>query len=97
MAKWRILDGPHLQQSTMAVDGAVWAATIENVNDPAQRRHVQVVIAGTILDSDPDTLLDDIRQAVASNGKSAIERFLDEQHPPDRIVVSSTGIQPSDE
>jgi hypothetical protein len=95
--KWRILDGPHLQPSTGSVDGAVWLATIENVNDPAQRAHVQVVISGTVLSTDPNFLITDIAQAVESNGLTAIERFLDLQHPPRKIIVSSTGILPSAE
>jgi hypothetical protein len=95
--KWRILDGPHQVENTLGVDGAVWDAIIENVNDPAQRRHIRAVISGTALDTDPDRLITDIRAAIESNGKTAIERFLDEQVPPDRIIVSSTGILPSDD
>jgi len=90
--KWRILDGPSPMTNTRFVDGDLWGATIENVNDPAQRRLVQVVIAGTVLQSDKDTLLSEVRDAVDSSGQTAIEKFLDEQQPPDRILVSSAGV-----
>jgi hypothetical protein len=95
--KWRILDGPNQVANTGGVDGDVWILTIENVNDPAQRRIVQVVIAGSVLNSDRVRLMTEIRKAVESNGKTALERFLDDQNPPGRIIVSSTGIRPSDE
>jgi hypothetical protein len=93
MSRWRILDGPNeLSPDKHFTDGGVWGATLENVNDPAQRRLIQVVLARSILQSAREGLERDVREAVESNGRTAIERFLDEQEPPDRILVSSGGI-----
>jgi hypothetical protein len=96
VSRWQIIDGPH-QHEAHQIDGELWLATIGNVNDPAQRRIIGAVLSRTVLDSDQSTLPIDVRLAVASQGRRAIERFLDEPDLPARIIVSSTAILPSDE
>jgi hypothetical protein len=95
VTRWRIFDGPHKQGAP--VDGELWVAAIENVNDPAQRRMVGAVLSRTVLSSEQSALPVDVRRAVDTQGLSAIERFLDWSDPPARIIVSSTAILPSDE
>ena len=93
MPRWRILDGPNeLPPDKHFTDGGLWVATLENANDPAQRRLIRVVLARSILQSAREGLERDVREAVESKGRTAIERFLDEREPPDRILVSSSGI-----
>lgn len=70
----------------------LWGATLANVNDPAQRKPIEVVIARSVLQSRLEGLLGAVRDAVDSNGKTAIQMFLDDQHPPQRVFVSSSGV-----
>lgn len=95
VARWEIIDGPN--KANAPVDGDLWFCTIGNVNDPAQRKIIEAVISRTVLSSDRAGLMDEIREAVDSSARTAIERFLDDPVPPDRIIVSSTGIRASDE
>ena len=82
--------------NTRSTDGDLWAATIENVNDPALRRRIHVVISRSVVQSRREGMLGDVRQAVESDGRTAIERFLDLEEPPDRILVANTGIRASE-
>jgi hypothetical protein len=92
VSRWRIIDGPTKRPDRR--DGETWGAVIENANDPAQRRFIGAVLSRTILESDPATLPDRIREAIETSGLSAITPYLDEPEPPEIIIVSSTGIQP---
>ena len=93
MSKWRILDGPNELPNVRGTDGDLWGATLENANDPAQRRLIQVVLSRSIMQSSREGLMLDVRQAIESNGRTAIEKFLDEQQPPHRVIVSSSGVR----
>jgi hypothetical protein len=93
MARWRIIDGPNEPPNPRAVDGVLWGFVIENANDPAQRRHVVVVISRSALSSSGASLPVDVTDAIHSNGQTALERYLDD--PPARVMVSSTSIAPS--
>jgi hypothetical protein len=94
VTRWKILDGPNKQTEESGIDGELWLATIESVNDPAQKRIVGVEIPRSILQSDLSKLDDAIRRAVESNGRTAIDRYLEDSEPPDRIVVGHTAILP---
>ena len=48
MGRWRILDGPNQNLATW-VDGELWVARIENVDDPAQQKLVSVVLSRAAL------------------------------------------------
>ncbi len=92
MVRWRISDGPSAVPDTKFTDGDIWGATLEKVDDPEQRRLIQVVIARSVLQSRPEGLLGAVRDAIESNGKTAIEQFLGDEEPPARIVVGSGGV-----
>jgi predicted metal-dependent phosphotriesterase family hydrolase len=90
--RWRILDGPNPRPDFRFTDGDVWSATLENVNDPAQRKLINVVITPSALASRLEGLPVEVQRAIETDGRSAIEGFLDEQVPPDRVVVSTAGV-----
>lgn len=92
MGRWRILDGPNQNLATW-VDGELWVARIENVDDPARRKMVSVVLSRTALDA--QRAPDEVAQAVATRGRTAIEKYLDEPDPPTGILVASDAITPS--
>lgn len=94
MVRWRIVDGPHQNVATW-VDGELWVARIENVNDAAQRKIVSVVLSRTALQS--QGVPDEVAQALATSGRTAIAKYLDEADPPTRILVASDAIAPTSE
>jgi hypothetical protein len=94
MQRWHIIQGPDRLTVGPHDDLAVWSATIESHGVPARRRAIRVEFARTVLRSDRDLLIPDVREALDTKGQSAIERFLDKDEPPSRIIVSGTGILP---
>jgi hypothetical protein len=96
MGKWRIIDGPRQEENTQGFDGQVWLAMIENASNPSQRAFVQVAIAPTALAVTPDWLTGNVKDAVESHGRTAIEMFLDERDPPRKILVRTIGIRPAE-
>lgn len=93
---WRIIDGPDERPVGAHDDFEVWCATLENLSDATRRRTVCVEIARTVRQSDPADLIVDVREAVQTNGRAAIEKFLSASAPPARIVVSSTAVLPTE-
>ena len=94
MGRWRILDGPNQNLATW-VDGELWVARIENANDPAQRKIVSVVLSRTALQS--QGVPEEVAQALATSGRTAIEKYLDEADPPAGILVASDAVTPTSE
>lgn len=94
MARWRIIDGPNALGSPNGLDGEAYGFVIENAKDPAQRRLARVDISRSVLGSDPAGLMSEVREAVDSDGVTALEGFLEEPAPPERLLVSSTAIAP---
>jgi hypothetical protein len=92
MVRWRIVDGPNQNVATW-VDGELWVARIENANVPAQLKIVNVVLSRAALQSQDAP--DDVAQALATSGRTAIETFLDEDEPPAGILVSADAITPT--
>jgi hypothetical protein len=92
MGRWRILDGPNQNLATW-VDGELWVARIETADDPPQRKIVSVVLSRTALQA--QGVPDEVAQALATSGRTAIEKYLDETDPPTGILVSSDAITPS--
>jgi hypothetical protein len=94
MQRWHIIQGP--EQVALGPHDLieVWTATVESHGLPVQRRSIRVEFGHTVLRSDRDLLITDVREALDTNGRSAIERFLDKEEPPARIIVSATGILP---
>ena len=94
MARWRILDGPNQNVATW-VDGELWVARIENVDDPAQVKIVNVVLARTALEA--QGVPDEVERALATSGRTAIETHLDQADPPTSILVAADAITPTSE
>jgi hypothetical protein len=92
--KWRILDGPTQQMVDVHDDFEVWVATLQRTNDPKQTRSIRVEISRSVRHSNPH--LAAIQTALRTNGRTAIERYLDKQHPPARLYVGGTTILASD-
>lgn len=94
MQRWHIIQGPDRLSVGPHDDFEVWSAIVESQDIPTQRRTIKVEIVRTVLCSDPDLLITDVREVLDTKGRSAIERFLDKEEPPARIIVSATGILP---
>jgi hypothetical protein len=94
MVRWRISEGPNQNPATW-VDGELWVARIENVDDPAQRKVVSVVLSRTARQS--QSVPDEVAQALATNGRTAIEKYLDEADPPTAILVASDAVTATSE
>ena len=92
MVRWRIVDGPNQNVATW-VDGELWVARIEHASDPTQRKIVNVVLSRTALQS--QDVPDDVAQALATSGRTAIEKYLDEDEPPAGILVAGDAIMPT--
>ena len=92
MAGWRIIDGPNQNLATW-VDGELWVARIENVDDSARRKLINVVLSRTALQS--QGVPEEVARALATRGRSAIEKYLDEADPPTSILVASEAITPT--
>ena len=92
MARWRVIDGPNQNPSTW-VDGELWVARIENVDDAAQRKLINVVLSRAALES--QGVPDEVAQALATSGRSAVEKYLDEPDPPAGVLVGSDAITPT--
>ena len=94
MAQWHIVDGPHQNVATW-VDGELWVARIEHVDDPARRKLVSVVLSRAALQA--QGVPDEVAQALATSGESAIAKYLDEAEPPTRILVARDAVTPTSE
>lgn len=92
--RWHIIQGPDRLPVGPSSLVAAWSATVESQDIPAQRRTIRIEMARTLLCSDRDGLMTEVREALDTNGQSAVERFLDMPEPPTRIVVSATAILP---
>ncbi|HEY8407228.1 MAG TPA: hypothetical protein VIK66_04540 [Gaiellaceae bacterium] len=92
MGRWRILDGPNQNLATW-VDGELWVARIENVDDPAQQKLVSVVLSRAALAA--QDVPDEVARARETHGRTAIEQYLDEADPPPGILVAGDAVTPS--
>ena len=89
-AVWEILSGPQL------------VAPIADSPSPAiligsdlAVRELHVEISGTAAACAPDSLPSPIGEAVRTDGRDAVERYLGEGEPPAIIRISTTGMWPS--
>jgi hypothetical protein len=65
------------------------------VNDPAQRKIVNVVLSRTALQS--QDVPSEVAQALATSGRTAVEKYLDEADPPTSILVAGDAVTPTSE
>jgi hypothetical protein len=91
MAAWVVRQGPRElvdQIETFDMDFPAWAYELEREG----RRHmVTVVVAGGRMHS--LQLADASRHAIATRGRTAVDRVLDRDEPPRFILVTSAGLQ----
>jgi hypothetical protein len=70
-----------------------WSWLIER--DGAERRPLRVyVAAGVLAAAEQDELHEDSREAIRTQGASAVDAWLDVEDPPERIVVSRLAVSP---
>ena len=94
MERWRAIEGPTRVAVGPHDDLTVWSVTVERRGVPAQVQTIRIEFMGSLLRSDRGLLNTEVREALETNGQSAVERFLDRDEPPARIVVSATAIRP---
>jgi hypothetical protein len=85
---WRIVDGPVEVEPTG--DHVRFAF---HLSEGAQTLPVFVEISGSANASDPETLPGPVRDAIRTNGRSAVEHRLVRVVPPTRLVVTTAGIR----
>jgi hypothetical protein len=89
-AMWEMLSGPEL------VDPVADHRRLRFVVGSEQAmRQVHVEISGTAAASSADTLASPIREAVLTDGRDALERYIAGGDPPPVIRLTTTGIWPS--
>jgi hypothetical protein len=67
-----------------------WTWEIKRAGFEARYVRVEVEIAGSLRATD---LPEEARHAIRSRGATAVDLFLDQENPPERIVVSPLGIR----
>jgi len=87
---WRIVGGPEAHARS-GVDAQGWIWDLEHEN--GERRRPLVEIARTALAVEGG-LADDTTEAIASQGRSEIEKVLGEDDPPRVILCTTQGCAP---
>jgi hypothetical protein len=85
---WNIIDGPRTVEDPVGGDwdiGWVW-----KIARGGEKRTIVVYVAGGRLQS--AELTEDSDRAILTSGRSAVADVLGEDAPPERLVVTSTGI-----
>jgi hypothetical protein len=91
MARWRRVAGPF--ERTPKGDYFDFGWTWRIASEHAGTRDIAVEVARRLHAVDLPT---DSREAISTHGASAVDRFLDENEPPPRILVLSAGVQARD-
>jgi len=66
-----------------------------DVGRDGEQRTVLVEVAGT-LDAGHGDLPDDVRRALSTHGRSAVDAVLDDDDPPERLTVTTNGVFTAD-
>jgi hypothetical protein len=91
VARWRRVAGPF--EWTPKGDYFEFGWTWRITGERAGTREITVEVARRLQAVD---LPADSREAISTRGASAVDRFLDENEPPPRILVLSAGVQARD-
>jgi hypothetical protein len=91
MARWRRVAGPFERTPNGDYFDLGWTWLI--AREVGGTREVTVQVARSLHTID---LPADSREAISTCGASAVDRFLDENEPPPRILVLSVGVQARD-
>ena len=91
MARWRRVAGPF--ERTPKGDYFDFGWTWQIARADLGTRDITVEVARSLQTAD---LPADSREAISTRGASAVDRFLDENEPPPRILVLSAGVQARD-
>jgi hypothetical protein len=93
MALWRISGGPREFRGTSANAAQLDIEWVWTISDGVQERAVSVeVAAGRLHYSE---LPDEAWAAIATHGHSAVETVLGAETPPERLTITSAGVQPA--
>jgi hypothetical protein len=88
--RWTIVRGPREYEPT--ADAKVgWAYDIQRGD--IERRRVSVEVAGTVAVVSREGVPDDVKRALRTKGRSAVESVLDRDEPPHRLLLTTTGIR----
>jgi len=90
MARWRRVAGPFERTPRGDYFDSGWTWLIAGEDGT---RDVTVEVARSL---PPIDLPADSQEAISTCGASAVDRFLDENEPPPRILVLSAGVQARD-
>lgn len=88
---WAIESGP-LAQKAPDRDGQVFFYVIGNRAAPNSRDSVEVRFSGSALASGTEALPPQVVEAIADQGRAAVNRFLAEGPPPRIIEVGTAGV-----
>jgi len=90
VVRWTIVRGP--REYKPIADAAVgWAYDLQR--DEIERRRVSVEVAGTLAAASKDGVPDEVRRALRTKGRSAVESVLDRDEPPLRLLLTTAGIR----
>lgn len=88
--RWTIVRGP--REYEPIADAAVgWAYDIQR--DDVERRRVSVDVAGTLAVASKDGVPGEVKRALRTKGRSAVESVLDRDEPPLRLLLTTAGIR----
>ena len=88
--RWTIVRGP--REYEPIADAAVgWAYDIRR--EGIERRRVMVEVAGTLAAASKDGIPVEVKRALRTKGRSAVESVLDREEPPFRLLLTAAGIR----
>jgi hypothetical protein len=92
MAKWRIVGGPRNYEPSGGADAAVgWAWDLER---DGKRVIVRVELSRTA--ANVSSVAEEATRAIRTQGKAAVDAWLDEETLPERIVIHTEGFSRPD-
>lgn len=88
--RWTIVRGP--REYEPIADAAVgWAYDLQR--EEIERRRVSIEVAGTLAAASKDGVPNEVRRALRTKGRSAVESVLDRDEPPLRLLLTTAGIR----
>jgi hypothetical protein len=86
---WNVIEGPI--PAAPQADHHRYLYVIER---EADRRELYVELSGTVAACAPETLPDPVGEMVTTNGRAAVERYLNDEEPPGIVRVHTAGWEP---
>ncbi len=92
--RWTIVSGPREYEPIADADVG-WAYELRR--EDIERRRVSVEVAGTLAAASKYGVPEEVKRALRTKGRSAVESMLDRDEPPRRLLLSTTGIHTPEE